>query len=365
MNYHFIEEESIDSPSLIYYQDIIEENINKAIDLAGKAERLWPHMKTHKTSALLKMQIERGITRFKCATIAEAELCAMTGGTQILVAYPLVGPAITRFMKLTCKYNKTSFWAIGDDLQQLELLGKAITSASQTPANTLIDVNLGMNRTGVLPEKLEDFYLKAIKINGLIIKGFHCYDGHLHNENLDERKVAASSAGDSFWKVKNSLEKQGYEIPVIVMGGTPTFSCHRKTEGVFLSPGTFFVQDHGYSSKYLDLPFTPGAAILSRVVSHPAKGLFTLDTGSKAIATDPIDRGVITDLPQAKPVFQSEEHWVWELPESTSPPIGKIVYILPTHICPTSALYPGVVVVKNGKQVDYWEIGARNRKISV
>ena len=365
MNYHFSEEETVDSPALIYYQDIIEENINKAIGLAGNAGRLWPHMKTHKTSALLAMQIERGITRFKCATIAEAELCAMTGGTHILVAYPLVGPAIPRFVKLACKYDKTSFWAIGDDLQQLELLGKEIVSANKSPVNTLIDVNLGMNRTGVQTVNLEDFYLKANKIAGLNIKGFHCYDGHLHNENLDERKAAASSAADSFWKVKNSLEKQGYEIPVIVMGGTPTFSCHRETEGVFLSPGTFFVQDHGYSSKYKDLDFTPGAAILSRVVSHPAKGLFTLDTGSKAIATDPADRGVIADLPQAKALFQSEEHWVWELQGGAMPPIGTIVYVLPTHICPTSALYPGVVVVKNGKQADYWEIGARNRKISV
>ena len=58
MNYHFSGEENIDSPALIYYQDVIEENINKAVGLAGNAERLWPHVKTHKTSALLKLQIE-------------------------------------------------------------------------------------------------------------------------------------------------------------------------------------------------------------------------------------------------------------------------------------------------------------------
>jgi len=113
------------------------------------------------------------------------------------------------------------------------------------------------------------------------------------------------------------------------------------------------------------LDFTPGAAILSRVVSHPKDGFFTLDTGSKAIATDPADRGIIADLPDAKLVSQSEEHWVWTLEGKEPPPIGKVLYILPTHICPTSALYPGVVVVKNGKRIDYWEVAARNRKISV
>ena len=366
MNYHFSGEENLDSPSLIYYRDIIEENINRAIGLAGKADRLWPHMKTHKTAALLKMQIERGISRFKCATIAEAELCTMAGAACVLVAYPLVGPAIGRFVKLRELYAGTDFWAMGDDTEQLELLGKAASATgSKTPINTLIDVNLGMNRTGVLPEKLEDFYRKAVTIKGLGIRGFHCYDGHLGIKDPGERRTAVSLATEKFWEVKKSLEKQGYEIPVLVMGGTPTFVCHRETENVFLSPGTFFVQDYGYSSKFQDLAFTPGAAILSRVVSHPAAGLFTVDTGSKAIAADPVDRGIIVDFPQAIPVLQSEEHWVWKLEGSDVPAIGTILYIIPTHICPTSALYPGVVVVKDGKKADYWEVGARNRKITV
>ncbi|MCL2881177.1 MAG: D-TA family PLP-dependent enzyme [Treponema sp.] len=365
MNYHFSGEEELDSPSLIYYEDIIRENINKAIALAGNAEKLWPHMKTHKSSALLKLQIERGISRFKCATIAEAELSAMSGAGDVLVAYPLVGPAIRRFTMLRNKYAGTAFWAMGDNLEQLELLGKAVTSLNQTPVGTLIDVNLGMNRTGVLPDGLGEFYLKAITIGGLCIKGFHCYDGHLGIKDLEQRREAVSTATGKFWEIKKSLEDLGHEIPILIMGGTPTFACHRETEGVFLSPGTFFVQDYGYSSKYPDLAFTPGAAILSRVISHPKEGYFTIDTGCKAIATDPAERGVIADLPQAKPVLQSEEHWVWQLEGASLPPIGTVLYIIPTHICPTSALYPGVPVVKDGKQVDYWEIGARNRKITV
>ena len=364
MNYHFSGEEAIDSPSLIYYQDIIEENINKAIGLAGNADRLWPHMKTHKTASLLKMQIERGITRFKCATIAEAELCAMTGAAHVLLAYPLVGPAIERFVKLREKYANTVFWAMGDDIEQLELLGKAVVSQKQSPVYTLVDVNIGMNRTGVLPEKLEVFYHRALKIEGHTIQGLHGYDGHLGITDINERRIAVNKATEVFWEVKKSLEEQGYKVPVLVMGGTPTFPCHNENSDVFLSPGTFFVQDQGYRSKFTDLPFTPGAAILSRVISHPAEGLFTIDTGSKAIATDPGDRGIIVDFPQAKPVLQSEEHWVWKL-DGTIPPIRTIVFILPTHICPTSALYSGVLVVKGGAIADYWEIGGRNRKISI
>ena len=365
MDYHFSGEEEQDSPSLVYYQNILEENLDKAIGMAGSAQRLWPHIKTHKTSSLLKMQMDRGISRFKCATIAEAELAAMAGAAQVLVAYPLVGTAIGRFAKLMDKYEGTTFWAMGDNLEQLALLGKAVIAHNKAPVNTLIDVNLGMNRTGVLPDKLEDFFKTSAGIEGLCIKGFHCYDGHLKNKDVNERTAAAKSASESFWQIKVSLEKQGYEIPVLIMGGTPTFPCHKDTQNIFLSPGTLFIQDHGYNINLPDLQFNPGAAIMTRVISHPDKNLFTVDTGVKAIASDPVDRGIIADFPEAKSVLHSEEHWVWKLENCSPPPVGSILYIIPTHICPTSALYSGILIVRDGKLVDYWEVGARNRKITI
>ena len=369
MDYHFNGEENVDSPSLIFYQDIIEENIGKAIKLAGGAHRLWPHVKTHKTKNIIKLQIERGIRRYKCATIAEAEVCAMMEAEHVLLAYPLVGPAIKRFLNLVDNYPDSCFWAIGDDLEQLTILGKAAIETNKSAINTLIDVNLGMDRTGVLPNLLEDFYYKAVKIEGLNIQGFHCYDGHITNKDFNERCKIVNSVTRNIWETKKSIENKGYKIPVIVMGGTPTFPCHKDTPDIFLSPGTFFIQDYGYYSKYSDLDFTPGAAVLSRVISHPKNGLFTLDAGCKAITCDtsieqPL-KGIIAGLPQAKPVFQSEEHWVWSIDETSVPPIGTVLYIIPYHICPTTALYPNVLVIKNGKQTDTWEVSARDRKITI
>ena len=70
--YHFQGEEMVPSPALIYYRDGIEKNINHAIAMAGGADRLWPHVKSHKMAEVVKMQVEMGIKRFKCATIVEA-----------------------------------------------------------------------------------------------------------------------------------------------------------------------------------------------------------------------------------------------------------------------------------------------------
>jgi D-serine deaminase-like pyridoxal phosphate-dependent protein len=361
MDYHFRGEETVDSPALVYYRDLIEENTGKAIALAGGPDRLWPHVKTHKMAALVRMQMNRGISRFKCATVAEAETCAREGAPNVLLAYPLVGPALGRFIRLRTQYRRTVFWAIGDDLGQLELLGKAAADETLPPPDLLVDVNLGMDRTGVSLEGLENFCLAAAKVRGIRLRGVHCYDGHLGITDLSSRKGAVEKVLERLRAVKGSLEKKGLELPVLVMGGTPTFPCHRETPEVYLSPGTLFVHDHGYQTKYPDLDFTPGAAVLSRVVSRPGPGLFTLDTGYKAIASDHADRGVIADLPQARAVAQSEEHWVWRLEDGEPPPIGTVLYLLPTHICPTTALYPGARVVSSGELVNYWEVSARDR----
>jgi D-serine deaminase-like pyridoxal phosphate-dependent protein len=361
INYHFTGEEDVDSPALVYHEDIIEENIQKAINMAGEAERLWPHVKTFKSSAMVRLLQARGIRRFKCATIAEAEMCARCGVQHILISYPLVGPAIGRFIKLRRHYGGSSFWAIGDDLGQLSLLG-----AGGRDIPFLVDVNPGMNRTGVTMDKLKEFSEKAGKIPGLNLMGFHCYDGNLGIRDSGEREKAVAEESKNLLAIRQDLEAEGCKLPVLIMGGTPTFPFHARNRGIFLSPGTLFVQDHGYQSKYQDLSFSPAAAILTRVISRPREDLFTLDLGYKAIASDQEgERGIITDLPLARPEAHSEEHWVFRMTEGPCPSIGTILHVIPTHICPTTALYPGVYAVREGRLVNYWEVEARNRKISI
>jgi D-serine deaminase-like pyridoxal phosphate-dependent protein len=276
-----------------------------------------------------------------------------------------VGPAIGRFIQLQQRYTASTFWAIGDDLGQLSLLGAAANAAGFN-IPFLADVNSGMNRTGVDFERLEDFCLKAGKIPGLVLKGFHSYDGQLGISDVAEREKAVAEETAKLMSVRNDLYAEGRELPFIVMGGTPTFPLHARNKGFFLSPGTIFVNDHGYDAKFKDLCFTPGAAILTRVISRPKPELFTLDLGSKAISTDNEVRGVIADfsLSEAKPVKQSEEHYVFQM-EGSCPPIGTVLYVIPTHICPATVLYPGVYVVRDRKLVNYWEIDARDRRITI
>src|SRR5262245_1071852 len=116
--------EQISSPALLLYPERIRENIERMIRIADGVSRLRPHIKTHKLSEVVQMQLERGITKCKCATIAEAEMAASAGVQDILIAYPIVGPNARRLLDLANRYPESSFSCLTDDPSALALLSK-------------------------------------------------------------------------------------------------------------------------------------------------------------------------------------------------------------------------------------------------
>ena len=364
--YHFSGEETIPSPALIYYRDILMENIKTAIDAAGSAEALWPHVKSHKSMDFTQLQTTFGIRKFKCATIAEAEMVASTDAESILLAYPLVGPNIDRFLNLSAAYKNKTFYALGDDLSQLQLLGQAAASRNMN-ISCMIDVNTGMNRTGVALHDVTGFFYRMEQISGITPAGLHCYDGNRHEKDYESRQSAVNDTIDQVQKILRELEQHCSRSLICIMGGSPSFPCYAKhMEQVYFSPGTVFVYDSGYTDQFPDLPYIPGAAVLARVVSHPTDNSFTLDAGYKAISAEQGIRGIIPELPHAREAFQSEEHWTFSMEEgyeNERPAIGSIVYIIPWHICPTTALYEKIHVVSNEALETTWNVTARDRQL--
>ncbi|HML46935.1 MAG TPA: D-TA family PLP-dependent enzyme, partial [Clostridia bacterium] len=312
--------------------------------------------------------LSMGISRYKCATVAEAEMLADCQAPHILLAYPLVGPNIERYLTLIARYPQSRFYAIGDDAATLRLLSDA-AAGKGVVVDTLLDVNLGMNRTGLTVEKALDVYGLCSRMPGLSLCGLHCYDGHHNDKDFKARCERVDEAVRDVGLLIRKLEEQGLSCPIRIMAGTPSFPCHARHADEYLSPGTCFLMDYGYATNVPDLPFVPAAAVLTRVISHPAEGLFTLDLGYKGIASDPAGlRGVIVNLEEAEPALHSEEHWVWRMKpgfERLAPPIGSAWYVIPTHICPTSALYPAALVAEDHQIVGEWPITARNRKLTV
>lgn len=362
--YRFEQEDSIPSPALVYYKDVIQKNTETAIRTAGSAGKLWPHIKSHKSQDVIRLQTALGITRFKCATLAEARAAAGTDARHILLAYPLTGPDIQSFVRLSLAFGDKHFYALADDFQQLALLS-GCSAQSGITSSVFLDVNTGMNRTGISFDEILPLARQAASLPGVRICGLHVYDGDRHEKIYVQREEKVRHTVLQTLSAKESFQKAGLPAPMLLMGGSPTFPCYaRLMEDAFYSPGTVFIYDQGYQEQFPDLPYTPGAAVLTRVVSHPAAGFFTLDAGYKAISAEQGRRGRLLDVPHAVEAFQSEEHWTFRMEpghESQRPDIGSVQYVIPWHICPTTALYDRIYVAENGQLTGTWQVSARHR----
>jgi D-serine deaminase-like pyridoxal phosphate-dependent protein len=356
------------SPGLLIYRGLVRQNLREMIGIARGAERLRPHVKTHKMAEIVRLAESLGIHKHKCATIAEAEMTAAAGGTDVLLAYPLVGPNLKRFAHLVRGYRGTTFRATVDHPESARALSAAAAGLGR-PVPVLVDLEIGMGRTGIDPgETAAELYALVDRLPNLAPDGLHAYDGQIHDTDLEVRRRAAREGMERALALRDRLVNRGLAVPRIVMGGTPTFPIHAEMDvpGAEFSPGTIVLQDHGYATHYPDLPFTPAALVLTRVVSHPRPGRICLDLGHKAVAADPTPpRARILGLDDARPVGHNEEHLVLETPQADSIPIGTPLLAIPTHICPTVALHRRAYVIEDGEVVAQWEVTARDRVLGI
>jgi D-serine deaminase-like pyridoxal phosphate-dependent protein len=356
--------ETIPSPSLVVYLEQVQYNIDHAIaTVGGDVSRLRPHAKTHKTAEIIAMERDAGILKHKCATLREAEMLAQNGIADIVIAYQMVGPNVNRFASLQQQYPDADFKVVVDHQEAVTALSSAVAKYGLS-VKVMLDLDVGMHRTGVpVGDTAVDVYAQIEAAEGLQPWGLHVYDGHIHDTDVAERKASCDKSLAQVEDMQDRLAAKGLEVPLIVMGGTPTFPIYAETPGVEASPGTFVFHDSGYTTLFPDLGFTPAALLLSRVISIPTPHRITLDLGHKAIAADPDGaRGIVLDIDGAEVDKQHEEHWAINVPDSSPIHIGQEIYVCPTHICPCVALHPFYYVVDaDGYCRRTWEVIARNR----
>jgi D-serine deaminase-like pyridoxal phosphate-dependent protein len=330
------------SPSLLIFRDLVRRNLDTMIAMARGTERLRPHVKTHKMPAVVRMTEAVGIHKHKCATIAEAEMVAAAGGT--------------------------TFRVLADDPDATRALSAGLDGLDR-PVPVLLDLEVGMGRTGIAPgEAAVGLYALIDRLPNLVPDGLHAYDGHIRDADPQQRRDAARPGQERTLAMRDRLVGLGLPVPRLVLGGTPTFPVHAALDepGVECAPGTCTLHDAGYGSKFPDLPFVPAAVLLTRVVSRPRRGRLCLDLGHKAVAADPPGaRLTLLGVPDAVLGGQSEEHLVVETPHADRFPPGTPLLALPTHICPTCALHRFAYVIEDGELVDRWEVAARDRVLGI
>lgn len=353
--------QQIDTPALIVFPAVVQQNINAAINLAGNATRLRPHVKTHKLAEVTRMLMDAGIAKFKCATVSEAEMLAMAGAVDVLLAYQPNGVKAERLKALMHQYPQTTFSCLVDNEATVRMLSETF---GKDKLRVFVDVNVGMNRTGVLPTESLEVARACSEVVNLHLMGVHAYEGHIHATDIDQRKAEAHEAFGLAVQASEAVQSIFPDATTIVIGGSPTFHLYGSGPTTEVSPGTFVFWDEGYASALPDLPFKPAAYLMTRVVSIIDEHRLCLDLGHKSVASENPFPRVMFEGKEAMELSHSEEHLVVKVPGTSIHHVGDVWYGIPHHICPTIALYEKVYAAEGEEITSTWQV-QRNRVLTV
>jgi D-serine deaminase-like pyridoxal phosphate-dependent protein len=364
--YRVGEPEGIETPAMLIFEEQVDHNLRLQCELAGGAQHLMVHFKTHKCGAIARKQVAAGVAGFKCATLREAEVALESGGGEVLLAYPLVQERKAgRFCALAGAHPQARLSAIASQLLHLEVLESAAAAKGQR-VGVMLDLDVGMHRTGLPPgEEALARYRQLAGLPHLEPAGLHAYDGHDHETDPGLREQQALAHLEEIRAFRGRLEAEGLRVPRVVAGGSFSFPYYARSGEALGSPGTCVYWDAGYAQRMPELAFRWAVLVLCQVVDrHPERGTITTDLGYKAICGDPPleRRARLVGREEAALQLQNEEHGVFRL-EGELPEVGAYLLAVPGHVCPTTVLYPGSYVLDAaGEVVDYYPHDARDRQ---
>ena len=341
------------TPCAVIDLDIIKKNIlraQKICDLAGVANR--PHIKTHKSPLLAKMQIDAGARGITCQKLGEAEVMAEAGIDDILIATNILGAA--KSGRLANLQKRLPLKVCADN--QISLREYSIAAkAANRPLDVLIECDTGQKRAGVEEPK------EAARLIQLILKdNWLKFTGLLYYPPLngwEDTQVFHNS-------LTKMLDDLKVEAKIISTGGTPNFANIGKLTGATEHrAGTCIFNDmmmveDGFA-QITDCAFRVFTSVVSR--ANDDRGI--LDAGSKTLTSDTgglQGYGYITEYPEAKIIKFSEEHGFLNLMDCTKKPtVGEIVSVVPNHVCVAVNMVDQLVVVQNKRVMKSIPVAAR------
>jgi D-serine deaminase-like pyridoxal phosphate-dependent protein len=359
--------DDLDTPALVVYPDRVKYNIELVKTMIDDLSRLRPHVKTHKSLNVSQLMIEAGINKFKCATIAEAEMLGMAEAPNVLLAYQLNGPKLKRFLRLMIAYPQTAYSCLVDN----EVSANAISNEAiknNIKISIYIDLNIGMNRTGILAGAAAlGLYASCLSLPGVKLLGLHAYDGHIHDSDYEVRQQRSAESMTPVFELIDDIAAKGYPKPIVIAGSSPTLPIISKIKDFEVSPGTFVYWDKGYQTAYSEQPFLTAALLIARVISLPDEGKICIDLGHKSVSAENelSKRIYFLNAPELKFIGHSEEHLVADAGEDHQYKVGDILYGLPYHVCPSIALYERAITIIDNKVAGEWLNTARDRKINL
>jgi D-serine deaminase-like pyridoxal phosphate-dependent protein len=356
------------TPALAIYPEIVDANIDATLRLlGGNAGRWRPHVKTAKLGYTMRRLAQRGVRAAKCATTLELIAACEAGMNDVLLAYSVVGANAARVREIASEHPETKVSVLVETPEQA-------ATWTGTGIGVFLDVNPGMNRTGVEQDHMREIVSLARATNGNF-RGLHYYDGHMHIDDAIERQRAAWAGYDKLMDLVEACESGGAHVGEVITSGTPALPCgaayprFKNAVGFVhrVSPGTVVYNDATSLEQLSGLGYQAAAVVIASVVSHPIAHRFTCDAGHKAVSADAgVPTCVVAGHPAYQPQKPSEEHLPVDVPGSGAvPAIGRSLYLVPRHVCPTVNNFDHALIVENGRITSVEPVTARGRERAI
>lgn len=352
----------LETPAVVVDLDVVERNITSmASAMAERRVRLRPHIKTHKSVRLARLQVESGAAGITAGTLGEAEVMADGGIDDIFIAYPIwaSGEKAARVRML----NERVRLAVGLESPDAARLLGAAARGSARPLEVLIEVDSGEGRTGVVRAEDAVEIARAARDAGLVLRGVFTHGGHGYR-SPDATAAAGRDEVQCLEDAAQALRTAGFEVSELSAGSTPT-ARHSATDGVTEErPGTYVFGDRQQVALGSVAPADVGLIVAGSVVSNGIDGQVIVDAGAKALARErtPLLEGIacVPALGGAAIDRAYDYHGVVELGDGVrSPALGTVLAIVPNHVCPVVNLANELVVVRAGSVVGRWPVDAR------
>lgn len=348
---------ALDTPQLLVDLDVLDANLallQQACSKAGKALRV--HFKSLKCGGLANYLAARGVKGFLCAKLNEAEVLLQAGQRDLLVANQIVGAVkLARLAKLA---QKGKVRVCVDDAANVREMAE-VARAMGVTLDVLIEVDIGMNRCGVLPGRaVLDLARIVAAEKGLRFVGLQGYDGHLQLLADQELKRSRCLEGlDRLHETRQLLEQAGLPVEIVTGAGTGTWEFAAGHPALTeLQPGSFLLMDAAYHAVRPE--FACSLSVVTTVISR-RPDWYVLDAGSKAISQD-FGKPVIKDHPNETVLKLAEEHTKVE-DQGKGPRLGEQRQVFPAHCCATMNLHRSLLATRNAVVQAVWPIEASGR----
>jgi D-serine deaminase-like pyridoxal phosphate-dependent protein len=359
----------LETPALLLDVEKLERNLREMAQLCeahGKALR--PHVKSHKTVEIAARQCELGAVGLTTAKLAEAEVFADAGFTDLFVCYPLVGEQkLARLMRLA---GKARVCTIVDHAATASALAAAASSAGLT-IDVLIKLDLGMHRIGIGANEVGRLASAVAGLAGLRLRGVCIHEGETYGEpDPARRRLLARERVSELVEIAERLRSQGHDIEVVSSGATPAVRDVLDIDGLTeVRPGNYVFYDAMQAALGVVPEDRCALSVLATVVSRAGEDRAIVDAGAKALT---LDRGVhglqlldgygrVVGNDGIAIAALSEEHGWLRMTPGTDLSLGDRLRIVPNHACTVVNCFDVITVVEQEAPVAEWRVAARGR----